>query len=310
MHLSSVRIFSALAVFGLVAAAAVLVLGLMGESRAFWFVTLTVGLLLAALSLGLGYMLLSARREAMELALRTTESMAISAAESDMMFELAQELTFTIDKDGRFAFVSAASRRILGREPADMIGEPYLDFVHPVDRELVARASKSVIETGAISEFECRFLRGDGSAVFLSWNAHSMPEPFPPIFAVGRDVSASRRGRNLRGLILQSAAEAICGLDTDGRIIFMNPAGAAMTGWPADELIGRSLHDTVHYARADSSPLPARGLPAALCDQWWRRDGPGRRRGVLAQGRDRVPHRIRQLHDHGRGRDQRGRRHI
>jgi PAS domain S-box-containing protein len=48
------------------------------------------------------------------------------------------------------------------------------------------------------------------------------------------------------GLILESAAEGIFGIDPDGRTTFINRAGAAMLGWDADELIGRELHPLVH----------------------------------------------------------------
>jgi two-component system, LuxR family, sensor kinase FixL len=41
-------------------------------------------------------------------------------------------------------------------------------------------------------------------------------------------------------LILNSAGEGICGLDTQGRATFVNPAAAKITGWEVEELIGRS----------------------------------------------------------------------
>jgi PAS domain S-box-containing protein len=41
-------------------------------------------------------------------------------------------------------------------------------------------------------------------------------------------------------MILNSAGEGICGLDTDGKTIFVNPAVARITGWPLAELIGKT----------------------------------------------------------------------
>jgi PAS domain S-box-containing protein len=54
--------------------------------------------------------------------------------------------------------------------------------------------------------------------------------------------------------ILEGAGEGICGLDAKGRINFINPLGAKLVGWEAGELIGKSLHDTIHYSRADRAP--------------------------------------------------------
>jgi PAS domain S-box-containing protein len=41
-------------------------------------------------------------------------------------------------------------------------------------------------------------------------------------------------------LILNSAGEGICGLDVDGKATFVNPTVAKLTGWPVDELVGKT----------------------------------------------------------------------
>jgi PAS domain S-box-containing protein len=47
-------------------------------------------------------------------------------------------------------------------------------------------------------------------------------------------------------LLLASSGEGIFGLDPEGRCTFLNPAGAALLGYRADELEGRALHDVIH----------------------------------------------------------------
>lgn len=72
----------------------------------------------------------------------------------------------------------------------------------------------------------------------------------------------------LAPLILDAAGDGIFGLDPEGRATFMNPAAESMLGWEAVDLIGRNLHDAVHYARVDGSPYPAAECPvrATLTD--------------------------------------------
>jgi PAS domain S-box-containing protein len=41
-------------------------------------------------------------------------------------------------------------------------------------------------------------------------------------------------------MILNSAGEGICGLDSEGNATFVNPTVAKLTGWPVDELVGKS----------------------------------------------------------------------
>jgi PAS domain S-box-containing protein len=55
--------------------------------------------------------------------------------------------------------------------------------------------------------------------------------------------------------ILEAAGEGICGLDAGGIINFINPRGAKSIGWEAGELIGKSLHETIHHSRADGTPF-------------------------------------------------------
>ena len=58
-------------------------------------------------------------------------------------------------------------------------------------------------------------------------------------------------------MILNSAGEGICGLDVEGKATFVNPTVAKLTGWPIDELIGRSEQEIFvsNGHKADGIPL-------------------------------------------------------
>ncbi len=85
-------------------------------------------------------------------------------------------------------------------------------------------------------------------------------------------------------LILDSADEGIFGLDTDGRITFVNPATCRLLGFTAEELIGQRPHPLVHHHRADGSEYPSEACPmfkahvhgvtSRVDDEvMWRKDG-------------------------------------
>jgi diguanylate cyclase (GGDEF)-like protein/PAS domain S-box-containing protein len=85
-------------------------------------------------------------------------------------------------------------------------------------------------------------------------------------------------------LILESVGEGIHGIDTDGRIIFENAAGAKLLGYRVEELCGKSAHETMHHSRKDGTPLPVEHcfIHAAKRDGvirrvenevFWRKDG-------------------------------------
>ena len=87
-------------------------------------------------------------------------------------------------------------------------------------------------------------------------------------------------------LIMQSTAEGIFGVDTDGKIDFVNPAACEMLGFDEAELIGQSSHRLIHHHRPDGSVYPAdecpmyaaytRGEASRIDDEFlWRKDGTG-----------------------------------
>ena len=87
-------------------------------------------------------------------------------------------------------------------------------------------------------------------------------------------------------LILESAAEGIFGVDTEGRITFVNPAACRLLGFTAEELIGQSSHEVIHHHRPDGRAYPQeecpmfaayrRGEASRIDDEFlWRKDGSG-----------------------------------
>lgn len=52
-------------------------------------------------------------------------------------------------------------------------------------------------------------------------------------------------------LILSAAGEGIYGVNAEGVTTFVNPAAERMLGYSAAELVGRSMHDTIHHTHAD-----------------------------------------------------------
>ena len=52
----------------------------------------------------------------------------------------------------------------------------------------------------------------------------------------------------------QSMADGAIAADLAGVVIFMNPAAARITGWSADEVVGRSLHEVFRVFEMDGKP--------------------------------------------------------
>ena len=64
-------------------------------------------------------------------------------------------------------------------------------------------------------------------------------------------------------MILRAAAEGVVGVDTQGRVVLVNPAAAQILGYRASEFGGQELHPLIHHSRPDGSPLPYEETPLA-----------------------------------------------
>jgi PAS domain S-box-containing protein len=84
--------------------------------------------------------------------------------------------------------------------------------------------------------------------------------------------------------VLNASADGMFGLDLDGRITFMNPAGCAILGYRAEEVVGQLAHPLFHHSRRDGTFYPSLECPSLQAllngkrtrvddEVYWRADG-------------------------------------
>ena len=66
-----------------------------------------------------------------------------------------------------------------------------------------------------------------------------------------------------RSVVMENMAEGLYTLDADGLVTYLNAAASKMLGWAPDELLGKPMHETVHFQHEDGTPVPASRIPAA-----------------------------------------------
>ncbi len=85
-------------------------------------------------------------------------------------------------------------------------------------------------------------------------------------------------------LLLNAVGEGVYGFDINGNAVFINPASEQMTGWPAEELLGKNIHEYHHHSHEDGSPYPCHechiyntmrdGIERKITNEvFWRKDG-------------------------------------
>ncbi|HEV7528818.1 MAG TPA: HD domain-containing phosphohydrolase [Solirubrobacteraceae bacterium] len=110
--------------------------------------------------------------------------------ESEIMryYDASLDLLATADLNGRFIRVNPAWERALGHSAEVLCSKPFIDFVHPDDRETTVAETHGVADSHDTIGFRNRYRTADGSYRWLEWSAsRSLSEGV--IHAVARDVT-------------------------------------------------------------------------------------------------------------------------
>jgi PAS domain S-box-containing protein len=162
-----------------------------GAAAVLPWVILAVGLVLAGLVGALGVN--EARR-------------ARAQGELDRIFDLSSDLITVADFEGHFTRVNPAVEQILGYTAGEFLARPYLQLVHPDDREKTYAETARIRQGKKVTSFENRYVRKDGSYRVLEWTSTPVLDE-RLMYGVARDVTERRRAESeLRRLASEQAA--------------------------------------------------------------------------------------------------------
>ena len=111
--------------------------------------------------------------------------------------DLLLDAVCMVDAQGRFVFVSAASERVFGYLPEEMIGRRMLDFVAPEDIERTQATARAVMAGEVQPHFENRYVHKAGHLVHIMWSARWSEDDQLRI-GVARDISTRKRAEAMQ----------------------------------------------------------------------------------------------------------------
>ena len=111
-----------------------------------------------------------------------------------LLLETASDMIFTTDLQGRFLSVNRAVEQLTGFTPSELLGQPFLPYLVPEDRERVAAHFKAAVD-GTPQRYDLAYLHRDGSTRWLSCTASPIEEygSITGVLAVGRDTTEERQ---------------------------------------------------------------------------------------------------------------------
>lgn len=127
-------------------------------------------------------------------AMRRAEDQRLAAGhELDRFFDLTPDMLATAGPDGRFIHLNPAWTATLGYTLDELRAVPFIELVHPEDREATIYETRRHFEQGkTVFRFQNRYRHRDGSYRWLEWTSQVAPD-HSTVYAMARDVTLRKR---------------------------------------------------------------------------------------------------------------------
>jgi PAS domain S-box-containing protein len=160
-----------------------------------------------------------------------------------------------VAQDGMLRFVNSQHTSVTGRSQEESMSRPFVEFVHPDDRQRVAEAHAERLRGGqvpSVSEFRIidksgriRWLENNG--VLIEWNGKPASLNFlRDITARKKAEEALREHEEMIRALVETSCDWIWSIDLNSVHTYCNPAVEQILGYSPDELVGKRSLDLLH----------------------------------------------------------------
>jgi len=165
--------------------------------------------------------------------------------ERTRFFSVSPDMLCTLGFDGYYKDLNPAWENTLGYTRAEIYSRPFIDFVHPDDREATLVEAAKIASGIPLIAFVNRYRCKDGSYRSFLWNATPVIED-RVIYGAARDITASKQAEEallkasaLQNAIFDSPNFSCIATDAKGVIQLFNVGAERMLGYPAAEVVNK-----------------------------------------------------------------------
>lgn len=166
------------------------------------------------------------------------------------LYEFAPVGYFALEYDGLIRAVNRTGASMLSREKRDLIGKPFISFVHPEDHPAFARHSENVLRDAVPCHCELRMTGPDGSFFYARIECKAVRDKDGNLLEIRNTLSNIHERRLLEGkyqrksAVLRAIIDAtdvmLVYFDKDFNFVWVNPAYANACRKKPEELAGRN----------------------------------------------------------------------
>jgi PAS domain S-box-containing protein len=177
--------------------------------------------------------------------LRAAEQRYVALARS--LVRYSEDAIVTKDMEGTITSWNAAATRMFGWSEEEMIGRSVFEIVPPHLRAEEDDIMRCLRAGKAVAHLETKRLTAAGHVIDVRVSVSPLRDIHGTMIGaskIARNITSERtteRARTQLAAIVESSDDAIIGKGLDGVINSWNHAAVEMFGYPADEMIGKSI---------------------------------------------------------------------
>jgi len=206
--------------------------------------------------------------------------------EFEHFFNNSNDFSCIADLKGYFEVVNASFNKVLGYTEEELIKKPFIDFVHPDDREATEAAYQQLKSGATVMQFINRYRTKEGSYLWLEWNA-TPNQLSGKQYCIARDITDKKKAEDalnklneeLEQRVKQRTAEIeknenrfraliennhdmISLLDDKFKVFYRSPSASRITGWTDDDIMNSDSLENIHVNDRESTSALIRDLMA------------------------------------------------
>lgn len=168
--------------------------------------------------------------------------------ELNNIFSLSYDMICILDNNGYFIKINPACEKTLGYSKDELLGRPYLDFVHPDDREKTLTTLNMMLETGpSLTYFENRYLCKYGTYKWLEWTSNLVFEK-GKAYSIARDITERKyseavlqQSEEKFRTLFETSIDALFIVDLNGNLLDINKTAYERLGYTKEEMLSMPL---------------------------------------------------------------------
>lgn len=192
-------------------------------------------------------------KKAADQILKTSNSLQQALNDINKIMDSSMDVICAVNEDGIFLKVSGASEIVWGYKPEELIGKPIFSIVYHEDLIETEFSANQVMAGSHLKHFVNRYVRKDGTLVWIEWNAHWDAKD-KIRYGVARDVSEKKRLESVieserkRFYDLFSEAPSSMGMlsGPDHKFEVVNPLYLKLIG--KKDIIGKTVEEVLPEA--------------------------------------------------------------